>query len=95
MSDDYAPDFAPDAASMTFTLSVGEDGNVHVVGDTSVRFEKRRADAVGRGASSKFRFVRREGFEISGRNLVLQWTAGDAKANLVSVGRFDTVEFAN
>jgi hypothetical protein len=72
------------AVRSSFKLSVTTDGNVGVAGHTTIRSVD----------FSSYAFVREEGFEISGEHLRVDPTAFDAKANLVSVDRFDTVNVA-
>jgi len=64
-----------------------------VAGDTSIRFKLTRDAAVGRVDFSKYRFVRREHFEISRKNP--RSDRFNPEPNLVSVDRFDTVELAD
>jgi hypothetical protein len=72
------------AVQSWFTLSAAEGGNVGVAGHTTIRSVN----------FSSYAFVRQEGFEILGEHLRVDPTAFDAKANLVSVDRFDTVNVA-
>ena len=84
----------PDANAVRsmFTFSVREDGNVSVVGDTDIPFKTRGDGDVGRVDFSKLSFARHEEFEISAEHLTSAPTVFNAKANLVSVNRFDTID---
>jgi hypothetical protein len=72
-----------------FTLSVRE-GNVGVKGFATMRYTNLDPNP-GAVDFRWYRFVRQEGFEISGEHLRVDPTAFDPKANLVSVDRFDAV----
>jgi hypothetical protein len=75
-----------------FTLSV-RDGNVGVKGYATMRYTNPDPDP-GAVDFRWYRFVREEGFEISGELLRVDPTVFDPKANLVSVDRFDAVNVA-
>jgi len=89
-----------DIVQRTYTLSV-RDGSVGVKGNTSIRYESENDVVASTYLKitgfdfSKYRFVREEGFEISCKNLKSQPDEFKPEANLVSVGRFDTIELAN
>jgi hypothetical protein len=82
------------ASSRTFTMSVTEDGNVGVEGYIGIPYRNSDGDPVRPVDYSKYRFVRKDSFEISGEHLRVDPTAFDAKANLVSVSRSDAIEWA-
>lgn len=82
-------DVALDAVRRRFTLEV-EEGNVVVGANTEIPY--RNVGAIGHFVHSMSKFVRQEGFEISGEHLKVDPTAFDAKANLLQVARYDFVK---
>jgi hypothetical protein len=82
------------AARSMFTFSANKDV-VSVVGDTDIPFEVIGDGAAGPVDFSKFRFARHEEFEISRERLSSAPTVFDARANLLSVKRVDTIDWAN
>jgi hypothetical protein len=71
-----------------FTLSV-KDENVVVAGRTWIPYVH---NVIPESDGGRLEFVRQEAFEISGENLTVDPTEFNAKANLVSVRRDDTVD---
>jgi hypothetical protein len=88
---------ADDTVRSTFTLSVSKDGNgnprsVGVACDASAPYTRAADSPVD---FSKYRFVRKESFEISGAQLGADPPAFDARANLIAVSRLDTIQLAD
>jgi hypothetical protein len=78
----------------TFTLSVTNDGNVRVDGDTSMPYmNEPSSDSVGGPDYSKYWFVRQDRFEISPQRL--RSTEFAPADDLRIVRRSDTIEFAS
>jgi hypothetical protein len=82
------------AVRSTFTFSMTEKRNVGVIGDTSVPF-RTIGEPSGGVDFSKYSFARHEEFEIAGEHLEAVPTRFDARENLVSVTRLDTIELPN
>jgi hypothetical protein len=91
VSHDACPDLI--AARSRFTLSVGVSGSVGVESEISIPYKNQDDDVVSLVDFSKYRFVRWESLEIE--HLISDPREFDAKANLRSVRRVDTIEFAD
>jgi hypothetical protein len=85
-----------DIVRLSYTFSVRQDGTVSGRGDTSISYRNTDDDNAGRSINySKYKFVRWEGFDISGKNLRSKPDEFKAEANLGYVNRFDNIEFAD
>jgi hypothetical protein len=84
-----------DAALSTVTLTVSGDPDrfdVGVTENTSIPYKNIDRGDVGPVDYSKYRYIRREAFEISGENLRSVPMDFEPEANLRSAYRFDTID---